>query len=502
MQYIEFPDGVLDLSFYRGITHISELIISYSKFNRMPSVGTCSTMCQDLRVLRIYGGELNEYHDIDIFPKHLHELSIVNVNIIKLNPRYLEKHIYHLHWLSISYLPDGLDMQTTFPKVPGHSWLITNLGIGSNSNKFHVLAADNFTNLRHLENLDLSDCGIRVIEDNAFDPIYGTLQHLILNRNKFTTINYRMFYKWFESSPSENININLLENILDCSCDYFELLGIGKWIGYSFKHGRLRVHMDCFYNNESGTNRFSCSALQIIHPRKFCIPDFHVQSYQYPKFTIKFNERLKSIVIKTDSSRKYRLWIHSLISLSEFNAKWGFTNRKCPKTGFIQSSVQCLLLSGPEQHISLPGFHNEANFMQICVSYVAAETKKIWPLHCITHIKDRSDKYFNIIHTFKWLLWFLVPCLMGIGAARVIFHPLYFIIGIMVECPPWISGQADIESEPVAVFTMFENCEPEQYESIREYEYVSVVDGVSILSENALENSLENIYLENLYLEY
>lgn len=73
---------------------------------------------------------------------------------------------------------------------------------------FRVLAAANFTTFRRLAELYLIDCGIEVIEDNAFDAIGHTLVFLHLGNNRFTAINIPMIRNIFESKSFAKLVIN------------------------------------------------------------------------------------------------------------------------------------------------------------------------------------------------------------------------------------------------------------------------------------------------------
>lgn len=470
MEYIVFPNDVLTFGFYVGTSSILELIIHNSKFNRI--VPECFHLCDNLEILRIIDGELDELINIGFNLQYLSEIHLYRVDVKKINFLYLEHHIYYLRSVEISNLPYDMDLQTTFHTSFTFPWLINYLTIGSNSPKFHVLAADNFSNLNNLESLDLSSCGIRVITIDAFVHIIHKLTQLTLIDNQLTYINFRMFYNAIDGMLSWNFYLNMIRNKLICTCEYVEIKSIVEWIWPTFSIVAEGIHVTC--TNE--VRNQTCSSLQKISLNNFCIdcPNITETFLQYPKFILKLNKDFNSVIINTDHGRYYRLWMRSWISLSDFNAKWGFPDKMCPKNGFLHMSVKCVLLSGSTVQIPLGNFHESANYMQICVSYVSGRTRKIWPLHCITRTKQHSNELLNVVRVSKYFLWFLTPILMGIVMAMITLRSGHDFIVRVINVHIPLYDQPSIRDWPVGDFNIFEDTESPQYESIQEYEYIGV----------------------------
>lgn len=70
---------------------------------------------------------------------------------------------------------------------------------------FRLLAATNFTYMRRLHKLWLSNCGIEVIAADAFNGIARTLDYIRLDNNRIKTINIDMLRRPSEMKKNKNI---------------------------------------------------------------------------------------------------------------------------------------------------------------------------------------------------------------------------------------------------------------------------------------------------------
>lgn len=98
---------------------------------------------------------------------------------------------------------------------------IANVGIPQAN--FRRLTAANFTSFRRLSLLLLIDCGIEVIEQNAFDAIGRTLKFIKLSRNWIKIVNVEMFRIFFESGISRLLHITVNREPFTCNCALREL---------------------------------------------------------------------------------------------------------------------------------------------------------------------------------------------------------------------------------------------------------------------------------------
>lgn len=88
---------------------------------------------------------------------------------------------------------------------------------------FRLLSADNFTAFQQLYILAMTDCGIEMIDERAFDPIVHTLHELNLERNLIKFINVNMFRQLYETKSTASLWIMDGGVSLVCTCSLIEI---------------------------------------------------------------------------------------------------------------------------------------------------------------------------------------------------------------------------------------------------------------------------------------
>lgn len=208
-----------------------------------------------------------------------------------------------------------------------HTLSITNVR-GSQS-KFQRLAAVNFTMIRRLNYLILVNCGIEIIELNAFDVVGRALRLLRLNSNRIKSIDIDMFRILFESKRRSALEIDENAVKFPCTC---HLLALDA-MQCPFVEGPRVKCIDCVPSEAFEVT--ACGLYRAAPFQKFCIdtePDDFVRI-----FIVRMAYVRASLSIWTNFSSRAR------ILLADFSA---LKNQKCQEMSF-QGSVKCVKVQKP-----------------------------------------------------------------------------------------------------------------------------------------------------------
>lgn len=417
----EFYNKTMDLTFYEGYQKVFELNIVNSTIDYFPRqpVTSFSRYLKSIRFSRCKFG----YIDANIFIHYnIKFLVLIRVVINRMSSLFLENTSNSLMELLLATLPVEFNIQDLFHS--SSNWKIQLLELKSSSPKFHLLSADNFTSIRNIIYLSLVKCGIRVIEPDAFKYIENTLSTLNLMENCIRTLDFTMFYKSIEQIFWTKMMFNIDSNPLVCSCEFNELKSVLQWHQLFANAPVLVFLLSCQIDSATIFQIENCPSVDIIHPQQMCIHNDITSLYKYPKFKLKLSDIANTVIVETSVKRKYRLWIYGMLNSVQFKLKWGSTLYRCPKDGFVSELVTCLLLSNQRELVVLPThlLHMlSGNFAQICVSYVSANPKKMWPLHCIV-INDRKCMYK--MHDYSYLLYLGVS-FFGVSFSMVLLRFIY-----------------------------------------------------------------------------
>lgn len=256
--------------------------------------------------------------------------------------------------------------------------------------KFRLLAASNFTSFRRLQVLLLSNCGIEIIDEHAFDDVGRTLQTISLFMNRIKFINIQMFRIIFESHRQLSLDI-FRGMILDCSCHVLEVrLALSRFQNLE------KSPIKCSLQDKNSMN--SCSRYQVVNASKLCINRVR---QPYPSFMNIYLKRSEnSIVIQSNLTSKFRVL---LINLDATNAKCAARN--------ITSNYQCSNIDSSFEHFDLDEVENIRNATIILITAIPVLIEfGAWPLHMIPVRRVKlADTWQNWIHDNQWLL---ITCML------------------------------------------------------------------------------------------
>lgn len=273
-----------------------------------------------------------------------------------------------------------------------------------------ILAADNFTAFRVIEGLQIVDCGIETILENAFQYIGETLIKLNLSRNKITAIFPTIFNVFFDTDrrhlkPTFDDRflvkiLNLTGNPLKCNCDLYEIrhltltnVGEESWSTMKCTGG----HMGHNYENETAEN---CRNLQVVHTKRVPLNTLHADKYFYPRFDVKLLLKEVSLIIKSENRDKFRLLIRNYSNI------W-HAEKECSKRKCSNELAECLSFQNLSVGIPIHKYL-QTELTTICIVYANAD-KLVWPLHCITiHRSIERLDAFDFLWSENNLLIFIL----------------------------------------------------------------------------------------------
>lgn len=382
----------------------------------------------------------------------------------------------HLVSLHVNLLPYHLDLNYIFDCVRPW-WSLEQLIIRSHSPKFRLLASQNLSTFRWIEHIDLSHCGIEVIENGAFDVAMRTLRKLNLSNNKLKSIDSRVIFKILDRSEPNHWDsvVGFKNNPFQWNCDLFEMQAIliAKMHNQSLLVCRNITKNEC----ELPSN---CTHLQVIHTSALCQVNKQngSQRFLYPYFAIKYNPNLNNISIITHKLRRFRMLVRNHLDFNEFNSKWGYSDTKCPKSGYIQHNIKCFLLNGTNAELNLHDFTKNMKYLQICVNYVSFGTRHMWPLHCVTCnllIPKQLTININIVD----IVIIIGSSISGVCLATVLlkaFFTLYNNNDRKNSVDDNVSGNNNADNDQVLMDTT--NVDYPIYESIHFNDYLELIECV------------------------
>lgn len=380
------------------------------------------------------------------------EILYFHVNVIRVLFTNLEE-------LCVNKLPDELNLNNLFGQNFAISYTLKYLAIRSSSTKFHILGGENFSSLAVIEEIDLNYCGIQFIQIDTFTNIYRTLKTVLLIGNNLTILDLTMFYPLIEILANNDLHwysFNLINNPLECNCNLYEFNSILfiSWINKFDLALLQQLYLKCVTHFIHEMDPLICPAQQIIHPSKLCIQNINRNPIYYPKFILKWDELEQNVIINVIKKYKYRLWIHNMTSVVEFNSKWGYLlHQKCPVKRVLQTSIRCFILSHTTEKISLSVFNRtfemESTLAQFCINFVTGNPKKIWPLHCITVNRDQLTTNRDIDNVFLMNLQSIAMCIVYamffIGLIMLIFGISYcFYFYCLTKAKPINDNESDL----------------------------------------------------------
>lgn len=472
-----FPTDTINETLYSGKRPIQELTFINCSFRHIAESVFNSNTFSQLKSFKLTNMTLETVaRDLFYHTSVIESITFDAVQFDDLLGVVLCHTSSHLVVLHVNLLPNHLGLNNMVD-CSRHWWNLEQLIIRSHSPNFRLLASENFTTLRWIEHIDFSHCGIEVIENGAFDASMRTLKTLNLSNNKLKSVDSTIIYKMLDRSERSQWNsvIKFENNPLQWNCDLFEMEAI------LVAETRNQSSLVCRNGTENECELpANCTELQVIHLSALCKVNKQNRSqrFLYPYFAIKYNPNLNNISIITNKLRRFRLLVRNHLDFNEFNSKWGYSDSKCPKNGYIQSNIKCFLLNGTNAALNLHDFNKHMKYLQICVNYVSFGTKHMWPLHCVTYhllIPKQLSMSMNIVD----IVIVIGSSVSGVCLATILlkaFFTLYNNNDRKKSADDNESGNNNADNDQVLMDTS--SADYPIYESIHFHDYLELIECV------------------------
>lgn len=256
-----------------------------------------------------------------------------------------------------------------------------------------VLTKHSITNVPYLNILYLTQCGIEIIEIDAFDYFSNVLDGVILKRNKLKTIPFQIFSRHsLCMEPNSYTN-----NPIECDCNIIEIQ----------KYCENLFHNICTLSNEQQ----DCRSLQIENKlqTRHCMKHYGTNFLRiiYPKkFLIRIDYNENIIFVKSPMRT-----IFYLLTFNELNPI---------------HSIKCLKTTAKYSAFSLYKIFVSSKVFLVCI---LDSEHKLWPLNCITFrfsptndlqlwLAEREKFIILILFGITITIIFLIAILLGTFLAK------------------------------------------------------------------------------------
>lgn len=320
----------------------------------------------------------------------LNSLIFVNSKMVNLSGTFpkqfyntLEELVFETNFPRERTLIDFLGRDVTYKRL-------NTVKIDHPTSPFYSISAENFTSTPFLKILELINCGIEKIMDNSFDSIVATLQMLNLSGNLLIAIPPTLLRDVISHVSSQFAGIDLSDNPLVCQSELEMMIEMGFWRSTTLNRSIFDPKPTCDGASNQTVRHRNTS---IIHPEKLCL-NLNVSYFFYPKYSIKLNEPLRILTIKSARTDAYRILMKANISPTPYKSKWGYSNEKCPKKVLLREAIKCFLVS---ESIELPvrGYLKNSKMNLICINYLSGHVTSFWPLSCILFADQHLDAGFS-----------------------------------------------------------------------------------------------------------
>lgn len=292
-----------------------------------------------------------------------------------------------------------------------------------------VLAFSNFSGLPHIQHLKLTNCGVEVILENAFDYILMTLTNLDLTYNHLKTYSGHIFnclneYNTVMRSVSM---IRLTGNTLECNCAVYEAASLLmlSFREYLIEYSKiLYVCEDQFLVTANATHTITelqCEHVQDLRADKMCLGWENSRMYKigHTRFSVKFDCKTDELIVRSPPKvTKYRIWIQlngSRLMLDE-------NMSDCPTGLWMSTSLDCKWhRSGPLTRVPIGRYLQSAEPIVICLSYLLSRgVITFWPFNCLAVMKRPEIDPFHsrtFLSTDRMIVYGLCGFLLGLIAS-------------------------------------------------------------------------------------
>lgn len=276
----------------------------------------------------------------------------------------------------------------------------------------HLVAAD-FSSFRSLAQLHLINCGIEVIDENAFDAIGHTLVEIDLEGNNIQFISVEMFRVFFESSHWDLFCIGESMLKVQCTCELLEL---------DVLQCPFRVSSDlCVDCDSRDFVPMNCKRYTEIDVAKFRTPQ-DVDTY-LRIITLRMAFHGDSLHIHTNFSSKVRVLF---VNMDDFDHMDG---GKCHARA-AQSNYRCLSFrkfTNPINLMAIGGLRHAELVSITAIPFLYHNGAK--PLHLIMARRDIASEH---LRSMECIFIAFFACFLGllVGVGIALYRNRDIIFGI------------------------------------------------------------------------
>lgn len=319
------------------------------------------------------------------------------------------------------------------------------------SSMTRITIAD-LTRLDWIEELALIECGIETIADGVFTNL-RRLQELDLSGNNLKTLSATMFDGLFERRTLMSLSLD--NNKRECYCDLIELNVALRSYGINFED----FPRNCELNGESdqalNSSQPQCKATLDNVVENTCQKEYGFNSIfvTYPKVKVHVDELMENLLISYPLEHDE----YFVIQMPHDKSKLKYENRK---------SVICRVLSYQKTNSSVT--HSEGKVITICF----LETKlkhpewegflqEIWPLNCVSFCKGCDNLVWFSMGSLSLAIGmaaiFVIFTLlmgMGIGFLMMWIHPRFLIGAKRIVV---LQNRSKLRQSSITIFVMPED---------------------------------------------
>lgn len=394
MRELQFPNATLNSHWFRGHIAISRYIFSHCNIKIINSFETEHGSRNNLE-LEFRDMTIDTIQSDAFYFEFLNGVSFKDTTVDKIDISFLARYHHCLKYFQFDILPIQFNLNKIFD---GHKFkALTSLVVSTPHDQLNIIDATNFTNLPHIVELELNNCGIKFIRKNAFHSIANTLEKLYLRNNQLHSLQPWAFNAIIDRNLLTTIIVDLSHNKLNCDCKFLELIALGAWYERGWKSN---IFDAVCINKHHLPKPNQCENVQVIQPTTFSLPQ-HYPKFMYSKFRIHVQKDRQNLWIRTPVQSRYRVWMYNFMNDSIYNAKWGYSTKKCLAKGYLKSVSKCLIINGGDTLIPIEPVIDRSEIKMFCVSYVyGGQIKMFWPLHCVAVGPNRiimSYSYVNML---------------------------------------------------------------------------------------------------------
>lgn len=379
---------------------------------------------QQLRTLKIYNlVHIIEYHEEmfdglwEVLRLQIQELTPARwqppVDLLRPFNEYMEFFFYEG---DIGDAPVLTDLFGRSKLLSLHTILMNCFGWS----RFGTMAANNFTGLPAIREINLVNCGIVSIEIGAFDEIAKTLIALHFIANPLLQLSLDHFRYYLDKWPAYGRHVpkHLLlfypgDLPYQCSLEFYRIRNMTM---ISFHYAANNMKKLYCENDIHLANVSAQPPQQLVHPKRWHLNHSLIHEYVFRKFQLRFDAINRTMFVSQFDSDDYRLFVWPI------NRKTLIGKRKCP----LAADAKCQRRRKPIETIAGTELRNDSGLIAACVIHISMRKESV-PMHCQTirldlDVDDRTIDDF----VFNWLYY---------GLAMLIGTVVLIPIGIsVVKC--------------------------------------------------------------------